>query len=781
MRPRRRLTARVIPPAWGALAALSSLAACSGAPGGDGGAAAASQPVLGGTATTGCTRAQRTVLRHALLLGRARVLSEGYAACLERTVTSRPYVPCVASLGQTRRHPVDPPLAADKAAAALAVGIAREENGTHIRCEDLQRNANVSANTRGLTLWQDIHGVSYDGLEQLSLDSDGFLDPAAGLAPGDLARVANTIWHEVFHTHGFWHDAPNTQCLDQELAESMPVIAGECVESGIALCGDPSPCTEGGTIGFASGNGCECLSVLGGPKAACRHTNSFPDCDESSTFVGPAAPIVDLNEDGDAFGTALAAGDFDGDGFDDLAVGVPGEDGGQGAVDVYFGTKFGLVPLVRLRGSADAELGRALATGDFNRDGLADLAAGGPGFLRSLGSVWVMHGTDRDWARTGGLNFWPEARQYLFGRELGDRFGESLVATAGTAGLALPILAVGLPGRHQESGAVHLFFPNANGDALDFARELAPAELATGSRFGAAVASGIAGNAHEPFDALLVGAPLADAGRGRAYLVAGARLVFEPWLGAEPQAMTRSELSTTMTDGAGFGQSVAFWSRQGYHQPLVGAPGAGSVQMFDTEMTDPAAAKLARALSGRRGFGAALLGAERELAPGNMASYLFVGIPSELAGVVEVFVQDPERIEPVWTQRLDQLGLSDERPGDQFGAALALGDFDGDGILDLAVGAPGERARGECGPPSGAVFIFRNDPLCKQWIPAKVLTQEGGIEEFERPLVPWHSGASYQAGDRVRFECRFFEAEVGHDGSFNTVPGRLGSPWVEIR
>ena len=34
-------------------------------------------------------------------------------------------------------------------------------------------------------------------------------------------------------------------------------------------------------------------------------------------------------EAGDLFGSALAAGDFDGDGFDDLAVGVPDEDVGD--------------------------------------------------------------------------------------------------------------------------------------------------------------------------------------------------------------------------------------------------------------------------------------------------------------------------------------------------------------------------------------------------------------------------------------------------------------------
>jgi hypothetical protein len=42
--------------------------------------------------------------------------------------------------------------------------------------------------------------------------------------------------------------------------------------------------------------------------------------------------------------------------------------------------------------------------------------------------------------------------------------------------------------------------------------------------------------------------------------------------------------------------------------------------------------------------------------------------------------------------------------GDQFGAALAVGDFNGDLLDDMAVGAPGEALGAE--PKSGAVFVL---------------------------------------------------------------------------
>src|SRR6185503_10360710 len=107
-----------------------------------------------------------------------------------------------------------------------------------------------------------------------------------------------------------------------------------------------------------------------------------------------SAGIESGAENNDAFGSALAAGDFDKDGFADLAVGVPGEGVGTklaiGAVSVIRGSSSGLTSTNDQFWTQDSSgvldaaedkdgFGSALATGDFDNDGFADLAIGLPG------------------------------------------------------------------------------------------------------------------------------------------------------------------------------------------------------------------------------------------------------------------------------------------------------------------------------------------------------------------------------------------------------------------
>ncbi|MGC0340796.1 hypothetical protein RKD20_005830 [Streptomyces sp. SLBN-8D4] len=112
-------------------------------------------------------------------------------------------------------------------------------------------------------------------------------------------------------------------------------------------------------------------------------------------FSQNTAGVPGGSEAGDRFGSALTTADLDRDGYSDLIVGVGGEDGGAGRVQVVWGGARGLAGGATLAsGAAGDRLGAQghLAAADVDGDGATDLltavdryglvATGGP-FTRS--------------------------------------------------------------------------------------------------------------------------------------------------------------------------------------------------------------------------------------------------------------------------------------------------------------------------------------------------------------------------------------------------------------
>lgn len=179
--------------------------------------------------------------------------------------------------------------------------------------------------------------------------------------------------------------------------------------------------------------------------------------DVTDGLVLSQSDLHGIPEDFDWFGSSLAAGDFNNDGFDDLAMGVPNEAfgdadrdgdpeeaewvGGAGVVQVVYGASGGLrvdgAQVFSQRGpiAGTPELfdffGAALTTGDFDHDGYDDLVIGaygeGRGSLSATGVVHVLYGGD-DGLRADRSQLLSQAGPLAGTPESNDRFGYSLTA-----------------------------------------------------------------------------------------------------------------------------------------------------------------------------------------------------------------------------------------------------------------------------------------------------------------------------------------------------------------
>ena len=135
------------------------------------------------------------------------------------------------------------------------------------------------------------------------------------------------------------------------------------------------------TIADLDGDGTDDIAIgapgddTGGAEAGAVHVHSGADLDERILSAYGSAD--------ESFGSALcAAGDVDGDGFEDLAVGVPCHDGlggtDQGRIDVLSGATFAVLTSFTVD-EPNIEFGSALANvGDRDGDGIDDLLVGAP-------------------------------------------------------------------------------------------------------------------------------------------------------------------------------------------------------------------------------------------------------------------------------------------------------------------------------------------------------------------------------------------------------------------
>lgn len=198
--------------------------------------------------------------------------------------------------------------------------------------------------------------------------------------------------------------------------------------------------------------------------------------------------LPDVLDNGDHFGYAVAnAGDLDGDGRPELAVGAWGHGPGRGAVYVLFLNSDGTVDrhqrISQTEGNFNRTLGNSYHFGcsltpieDLNRDGLPDLAVGAYGSDEGgsfRGAVWLLR-MQPDGTVTSGSTVINGAHPLLSDTLSDfDYFGYAVQQIGDLDGDGRGELAVGAPrtntaGTGSGEGRIYLLYLDGNGGLRDF-------------------------------------------------------------------------------------------------------------------------------------------------------------------------------------------------------------------------------------------------------------------------------------------------------------------------
>jgi hypothetical protein len=279
----------------------------------------------------------------------------------------------------------------------------------------------------GLASFEDF-GAAVAGIGDV--DGDGFADLAVG-APQRSAKTTPT-GPEIPGAGGvsFFSGrarGPSRSAGTIILHQTSSMLPGAIAGAG-DVNGDGFDDLLLGRPGASDG----CVAVLYGPFK--------PDAGNEETRLEPTCGV----------GASVAsAGDVNGDGYADVIVGAPWEDGGKGSARVYLGSKDGIGITAAWQATTTetgARFGAAVAgAGDVDGDGYDDVVVGAPG----AGSDGGLHSPGAVYVFRGGPNGLEQAPAWSLVGEANERLGASVAGAGDFNGDGCADFVAGSPGAYN--------------------------------------------------------------------------------------------------------------------------------------------------------------------------------------------------------------------------------------------------------------------------------------------------------------------------------------------
>jgi len=200
--------------------------------------------------------------------------------------------------------------------------------------------------------------------------------------------------------------------------------------------------------------------------------------------------IIQGENPGDQFGDALTAFDFNGDSFDDYIIAATASDAGgtsSGKIYIYFGgPSADSIADMTINGPESSFFGSSLANaGDFNGDGFDDLLVGAPfysGIALRAGAAYLFY---------GGPDADANPDLAFFGTASLDYFGTAVAGSFDFNDDDRDDIAVGVYkadyGSYDDAGLVNVFYGS---DTPDTVTDIILTGEADGERFGYSLAGG---------------------------------------------------------------------------------------------------------------------------------------------------------------------------------------------------------------------------------------------------------------------------------------------------